>query len=105
MALILTILMLTEEQAANAYAEATDGCRRSVLGTRDNTRQEQRAKPDLETHPLAELDYEKEPTRGEQSVTTPLPHLCSGRTDCIALVIQPLAPFALTIGTDRVAAM
>ena len=38
--------MLTEEQAAIAYEEATDGCRRSVLGTRDNARQWQRVKPD-----------------------------------------------------------
>ena len=56
--------MLTEEQAVNAYEEATDGCRRSVLGTRDNAPQWQRVKPDPETNPLAELDYEQEPTRG-----------------------------------------
>ncbi|MGO9087807.1 MAG: hypothetical protein ACLQBK_21530 [Candidatus Sulfotelmatobacter sp.] len=34
--------MLTEEQAANAYEEVTDGCRPLVRATRDSTRQEQR---------------------------------------------------------------
>jgi hypothetical protein len=53
--------MLTEEQAANAYALATDGCRRSVLGTRDNAPQWQRVKPDPETNPLAGLDCENVP--------------------------------------------
>ena len=38
---------------------------------------------------------------GELSVTTPLLHLGSGRTGCIALVTQPLAPFAQPIETDR----
>lgn len=38
---------------------------------------------------------------GELSVTTPLLHLGSGRTGCIALVTQPLAPFARPIETDR----
>ena len=49
--------MRTEGQAANAYEEATDGCRRSVLGTQNSARKWQRVKPD----PEAELDYEKEP--------------------------------------------
>ena len=53
--------MLTEEQAA-AYAEATDGCRDSLLRARDNARQSQRVKPDPETNPLADLDCEKVPT-------------------------------------------
>jgi hypothetical protein len=53
--------MLTEEQAAIAYEEVTDGCRRSVLGTRDNARQWQRIKPDPETNPL-DLDCKKVPT-------------------------------------------
>jgi hypothetical protein len=56
--------MLTEE-AANAYAEATDGCRHSSVDTRDTARQWQRIKPDEEAHPLAELDWEKEPTWDE----------------------------------------
>ena len=51
--------MLTEEQAANAYEEVTDGCRRLVRLTSDNARQWQRVKPDEETNPLAELDYEE----------------------------------------------
>jgi len=49
--------MLTEEQAANAYEEATDGCRRLARLTGDNARLWQRVKPDEETNPLAELDY------------------------------------------------
>ena len=48
--------MLTEEQAASAYEQATDGCRHSLLGTRDNARQWQRVKPDPETNRLADLD-------------------------------------------------
>ena len=51
--------MLTEEQAANAYEEVTDGCRRLVRVTSDNAPQWQRVKPDEELHPLAELDYEE----------------------------------------------
>ena len=54
--------MLTQEQAAADYADATDGCRRSLLSTRDNARQWQRVKPDPETNPLAGLDCEKVPT-------------------------------------------
>ena len=54
--------MLTEEQAASAYEQATDGCRHSLLGTRDNAPRWQRIKPDEELHPLAEFDCEKEPT-------------------------------------------
>jgi len=83
--------MLTEEQTADAYADATDGCRHLVRATRENARQWQRIKPDSELHPLAELDYEKEPTWDEPLVTTPLLHLGSGRSDCIALAIQPPA--------------
>jgi hypothetical protein len=55
--------MLTEEQAANAYEEVTDGCRRSVRVTSDNARRWQRAKPDEETNPLAGFDWEKVPPR------------------------------------------
>jgi hypothetical protein len=71
--------MLTEEQAANAYEEATDGCRRSVLVTRDNAPQWQRVKPDPEVNPLAELDYEEGAT-WDQHVpqATPLrAHTCA----------------------------
>jgi hypothetical protein len=48
--------MLTEEQAAADYADATDGCRRSVLGTRDDALHWQRVKLDPETNPLAGLE-------------------------------------------------
>jgi len=57
--------MLTEEQAADAYAEATDSTRStrySVRATRENARQWQRVKPDPETNPFADLDTEKVPT-------------------------------------------
>jgi len=65
------VKMLTEEQAANAYEAATDGCRRSVLGTQDDARHERRVKPDEEVHPLAELDYEEGATWDELVFTTP----------------------------------
>ena len=58
--------MLTEEQAAAAYQEATDGCRHSLVSTRDNARQWQRVKPDPETNPLADMDCEKVPTRDQR---------------------------------------
>jgi len=93
------------EEQANAYAEATDGCRPSLVGTRDNARQWQRVKPDEESNPLAGFDWEKEPRWDEPLITTPLLHLCSGRIDCMALVTQPLAPSARPTETDRVAAM
>jgi hypothetical protein len=54
--------MVTQGQAAADYADAIDGCRHSLLGTRDNARQWQRVKPDPETNPLADLDCEKVPT-------------------------------------------
>ncbi len=54
--------MLTEEQAAADYADATDGCRDSLLGTRDNAQKSQRVKPDPETNPLSDLDCENVPT-------------------------------------------
>jgi hypothetical protein len=56
--------MPTVEDLAEAYEAATDGCRHFVRWTRDNARQWQRIKPDAETHPEAELDFEQEPTRG-----------------------------------------
>jgi hypothetical protein len=55
--------MPSVEDLAEAYEAATDGCRCLVRWTRDNARREQRVKPDTETHPLAQLDFEKEPTR------------------------------------------
>lgn len=65
--------MLTEEQAAADYADATDGCRRLVLGTRDKAQDWQRVKPDPETNPLADLDCEKVPMWDEQTPqATPL---------------------------------
>jgi hypothetical protein len=85
--------MLAVENSADAYEEATDGCRHLVRATRDNPRQWQRVKPDPEINPLAEVDWEEGATWDEPLVTTPQPHLCSGRTDCIALVIQPLVIF------------
>jgi hypothetical protein len=54
--------MRTEGQAANAYEEATDGCRRSVLVRGDDAPLWQRVKPDEELHPLAKFDCEKLPT-------------------------------------------
>jgi len=54
--------LITEEQAAADYTDATDGCRRSALGMRDNAQDWQRVKPDPETNPLADLDCEKVPT-------------------------------------------
>jgi hypothetical protein len=54
--------MPTVEDLAEAYEAATDGCRCLVGGMHNNARHEQRVKPDEETHLLAELDYEKEPT-------------------------------------------
>ncbi len=51
--------LITEEQAAIAYEEATDGCRHSLLGTRANAQEWQRVKPDPETNPLADLDCER----------------------------------------------
>lgn len=90
--------MLALEQAA-AYEQATDGCRRSVLGTRDNAPHWQRVKPDEELHPLAELDFEEGATRDDLVLTTPER---VRRNDRIG--IQPLAPFVLPIEKDYVAA-
>jgi len=54
--------MLTEEQRVDTYREMTDSTRHLVRWTRDNPQRQQRVKPDPETNPLAELDYEKKPT-------------------------------------------
>lgn len=64
--------MLTEEQAGAAYEEAADGCRRSVLGTRDNALHWQRVKR-REIDAFADLDCEKVPTWNEHAPqATPL---------------------------------
>lgn len=97
--------MLTEEDRSDAYREATDSTRHLVRWTRDNARQWQRVKPDPETNPLADLDCEKVPMWDEPLVTTPLLHLGSGRTDCIALAIQPPAISGQPTEKDCVAAM
>jgi len=54
--------MTTEEKNADAYRAMTDSTRHLVRWTRDNPQREQRIKLDPETHPEAELDYEKKPT-------------------------------------------
>ena len=69
--------MLSEEQAASAYEQATDGCRRSVLGTRDNALHWQRVKPDPETNPLADLDCEKVPTWDQPVLQATLSRACT----------------------------
>jgi hypothetical protein len=51
-----------DENSADDYADSTDSSGRSVRWTRHIVRHERRVKPDEETHLLAELDYEKEPT-------------------------------------------
>ena len=72
--------------------------------TSDDAPQWERVKPHEELHPLAELDWEKVPTRHEPLVTIPLLHLSSGRIDCIALVTQPLAICERPTEKDPVAA-
>jgi hypothetical protein len=57
--------MLTEEQRADAYREVTDSTRHLVRLTRNNARQEQRLKPDLEDNRLAEVDREEGATWNE----------------------------------------
>jgi hypothetical protein len=56
--------MMMEEERADAYREMT-GTRHSVRWTRDSVRQRRRVKPDPETNPLADIDWEKEPTHVE----------------------------------------
>jgi len=46
----------------------TDSTRHLVRWTRDNPQRQQRVKPDPETNPLAELDFEKEPIRWRAAV-------------------------------------
>lgn len=92
--------MLTEEQAASAYEQATDGCRRSVIGTRDNAPQWQRVKPDEESHVLSELDFEEGVTWDYLALTTPE---LVRRTDSIG--IQSPVLYEPPIGKTRAAAM
>ena len=61
--------MPTVEDLAEAYEAETDGCRCLIGGMQNNVRREQRVKPDPETHPLAQLDFEKEPIRWRAAVT------------------------------------
>lgn len=63
--------MLTEEQAAADYADARDGCRPLALGSRVNALHWRRLKPDPETTPLADLDFEKVPTWDDHNSSTP----------------------------------
>jgi len=52
----------------------TDNTRHLVRVTQDNAPQWQRVKPDVEVHPLADLDSEKEPTRGKDRASTSVVH-------------------------------
>jgi hypothetical protein len=54
--------MLTEDQIASAYREMTDSTRHLVRWTQVNGLRQERVKPDPETNPLADLDWEKELT-------------------------------------------
>jgi len=92
--------MLTEEQAANAYEEMTDGCRPLVRLTSDHARLWQRIKPDEETNPLAGFDWEKEPRWDDLVLTTPE---LVRRTDSIG--IQSPVLYGPPIGKNRAAAM
>ena len=92
--------LITEEQAAIAYEEATGGCRRSVLGTRNNAPHWQRVKPDEELHPLAELDFEEGATWDDLVLTTPervrrndrigiqIPSLFAPPTEIVCVVVM-----------------
>ena len=57
--------MFREEDVADACREMTDSTRHLVGWTRNNARQEQRVKPDVETNPLAEVDQEEGATWNE----------------------------------------
>lgn len=59
--------MTTEEKNADAYRAMTDSTR-DLLRVPNNYRQQQRVKPEPETHPLAQLDFEKEPIRWRAAV-------------------------------------
>ena len=68
--------MLTEEDSADAYREMTHSTRHLVQ-VRNNAREEHRVKPDAETHPLAELDYEELATLDEQTPQATLARACT----------------------------
>jgi hypothetical protein len=72
-----TLNSLLGRDVADAYAEATDGCRYLIPPASQIVRQAQRVKADEETHPLAKLDYEEGATMGEQ---TPQATLARART-------------------------
>jgi len=55
--------VLRNEDIADAYVKVTDGCRYLIPPASHIVRLAQRVKPDEETHPEAELDFEQEPTR------------------------------------------
>jgi len=59
--------MMSKEEFADAYAEATDGCRYLFPPASHIVRQAQRVKPDPEDHPLAEFDYEELATLGHEA--------------------------------------
>ena len=92
--------MRAEEQAANAYEEVTDGCRHSLVGTRDNAPQWQRVKPDEESHVLSELDFEEGATWEDLVLTTPervrrndrigiqIPSLFAPPTEIVCVVVM-----------------
>ena len=92
--------MLALEQAASAYEQATNGCRRLVRLTGDDARLRQRVKPDEETNPLGELDFEEGATWDDLVLTTPE---LVRRTDSIG--IQSPALYEPPIGKNRAAAM
>ena len=92
--------LITEEQAAIAYEEATDGCRPLVRLTSDHVRQWQRVKPDEESHVLAELDFEEGATWDDLVLTTPE---LVRHTDSIG--IQSPVLYGPPIGKTRAAAM
>jgi hypothetical protein len=50
---------IRKDDVAGTYAEATDGCRHLLRVARSSDRQEQRIKPDRETHPEAAFDREE----------------------------------------------
>jgi hypothetical protein len=56
--------MMMEEERADAYREMT-GTRHLDRRTPDTVRRHQRVKPDPETNPLADIDWEKEPPHVE----------------------------------------
>jgi hypothetical protein len=54
-------MKLRVQDAADRYAELTDGCRYLFPSANHNVNRRQRVKPDPETKPLAEVDHVIEP--------------------------------------------